>query len=467
VYHSPPNSLPNSSPNQMSNPWPDPSSRPLPDQPPNPSPDSSLNRSVPQPSSQPSAHTLRVAVVGGGAAGFFGAIAAAVANPTAQVTLYEAGPETLAKVRISGGGRCNVTHHCFEPAELVQYYPRGGQALRGPFSRFQPQDTVDWFAQWGVALKTEADGRMFPVTNESATIVDCLRGAARKAGVQVKTRSPILGVERVEDQFQLQLRAKEGYVACDRLLLATGSSPAGYRMAQSLGHKLSAPVPSLFTFNVADKRLHQLSGVAVNPVTVQLITPDAASKKALTQTGPLLVTHWGLSGPAVLKLSAWGARVLHMQRYQAELLVNWLPSLNPEQVRAELTRAKAETPKRAIATYSPFDPISKRLWQYLLARLELDPAITWANLSKKQINQLTQDLTQGRYAITGKGTFKEEFVTCGGVSLKEVNFKTMESRTCPGLYLAGEILDIDGVTGGFNFQSAWTTGWIAGQAISE
>jgi predicted Rossmann fold flavoprotein len=405
----------------------------------------------------------RLAVIGGGAAGFFGAIAAASTCPESQVTLYEAGPEPLAKVRISGGGRCNVTHHCFEVDQLVQNYPRGGKALRGAFSRFQPQDTVDWFTLRGVALKTEADGRMFPVTDDSQTVIDCLLGAARQAGVKIKTRSPVVGVEKVGDEFQLQIRAQAGYVRCDRILLATGSSPVGHRLAKSLGHTLESTVPSLFTFNVADPQLHQLSGVAVDPVTVQF--KAEGQKKPLVQTGPLLITHWGLSGPAVLKLSAWGARLLHDQHYRVQVTINWLPSESQLAVQEQLQLAKAQTPKRLLTTYSPYPAISKRLWQYLLNRIELDPTLTWANLSKKQLNTLVQELTQGRYQVDGKGTFKDEFVTCGGVRLKEVNFKTMESKQCAGLYLAGEVLDIDGVTGGFNFQSAWTTGWLAGQAL--
>ncbi|MGD1896259.1 MAG: NAD(P)/FAD-dependent oxidoreductase [Phormidesmis sp.] len=411
---------------------------------------------------------LSVAVVGGGAAGFFGAIAAATANPQAQVTLYEASPRPLAKVRISGGGRCNVTHHCFEPAQLVQSYPRGGKALRGAFSRFQPKDTVAWFAKRGVKLKTEADGRMFPVTDDSATIVDCLYQAAERAGVRIKVSSPIVSAEKLGDQFRLQLKS-QNFVKCDRLLLTTGSSPAGHRIAQSLGHQLERPVPSLFTFNIADKQLHQLSGVAVNPATVRLQVEGASKKdlKALTQTGPLLVTHWGLSGPAVLKLSAWAARLLFEQKYRAALVVNWLPDLNQDQVRTELQQVKAENGKKTISTYSPYSAISKRLWQYLLGRNKIEPTLTWANLSKKQLNQLVTELTQGSYAITGKGVFKDEFVTCGGVRLNEINFKTMESRQCKGLYLSGEILDIDGITGGFNFQSAWTTSWLSGQSISQ
>lgn len=430
---------------------------------------------------------LEIAIVGGGAAGFFGAIAAATHYPHASVTLYEAGPTPLAKVRISGGGRCNVTHHCFDPAQLVQSYPRGGKELRGAFSRFQPKDTVAWFTQRGVRLKTEADGRMFPVTDESATIVECLYRAAEQAGVRIKVRSPIVSIEKKNaknkdaenkgaenkdaeksSRFKLQLKSAQS-IECDRLLLTTGSSPTGYRIAQALGHHLESPVPSLFTFNIADKRLHQLSGVAVTAATVRLKIEGASKKeiKALTQTGPLLITHWGLSGPAVLKLSAWGARLLHPHKYRASLIVNWLPAIDQEQVRQTLQQAKANSGKKAVFSYSPYDPISKRLWQYLLGRIKAEPTLTWANLSKQQLNQLVQELTQGGFEITGKGVFKDEFVTCGGVRLKEVDFKTMESRQCSGLYLSGEILDIDGITGGFNFQSAWTTGWLAGNAIGQ
>lgn len=417
---------------------------------------------------------LKIAVVGGGAAGFFGAIAAADQNPNHQVTLYEAGPQPLAKVRISGGGRCNVTHHCFDPAQLVLSYPRGGKALRGAFSRFQPKDTIEWFNRRGVKLKAEADGRMFPVTDDSATIVDCLNRAAQQAGIRIKTRSPITHVEKSGSRFQLRLKSGsvKTEVACDRLLLTTGSSPAGHRIARSLGHVIESPVPSLFTFNIADKRLHQLSGVAVDPVALRLKVDrqlEKASKKkspSLTQTGPLLLTHWGVSGPAVLKLSAWGARELQQTKYRAQLTINWLPALTQEQVRAKLQEVKANCSRRAIATHSPYAAFSKRLWQYLLQRVNIDSTLTWANLSKKQLNQLVQSLTQSSYDVVGKGAFKDEFVTCGGVRLKEVNFKTMESRQCPGLYLSGEILNIDGITGGFNFQSAWTTGWLAGQAIA-
>ncbi len=401
-------------------------------------------------------------MIGGGAAGFFGAIACAEAHPLVSVVLLEANRKPLEKVRISGGGRCNVTHACFEPAALVQHYPRGGKALRGPFSRFQPQDTIRWFARHGIALKTEADGRMFPDTDDSATIVNGLRYAADRAGVEVRLQSPVATVSYLKAQFQVQMRSGEVLVG-DRLLLATGSNPLGYRIAQAMGHQIEPPVPSLFTFNVPDPELRSLAGVAVEPARIRLSIPD---QKPLEQTGPILFTHWGLSGPAVLKLSAWGARVLHDHEYRSTLQINWLPQLKPDQVRQHLQEAKQQQPRRAIATSNPL-PLPRRFWQYVTHRVGIAEGDRWAELSKKAMNALVQELTQGQYASQGKGVFKEEFVTCGGVRLSEVDFKTMESRCCPGLYFAGEILDIDGVTGGFNFQSAWTTAWLAGQAMGS
>jgi predicted Rossmann fold flavoprotein len=402
---------------------------------------------------------LQVVVVGGGAAGFFGAIAGATAHPDAKVTLLEAAPQPLAKVRISGGGRCNVTHACFEAAALIQHYPRGGKALRGAFSRFQPRDTVQWFAKHGVKLKTEADGRMFPVSDDSATIVNCLLQAAEDAGVKIRTGTPIKTIEHQADQYIIPLRTGE-VLQSDRLLLATGSSLQGYEIARKLGHTIAAPVPSLFTFNIRDSRLQGLAGVAVPNARLRL----QVNQTKFEQTGAVLITHWGLSGPAVLKLSAWGARALHESSYQATLQINWLPETNAEQLREQLLATKSQFPKRTLAAHCPF-ALPRRLWQQLVAHRGIGSDDRWAELSNKTLNDLLQELTQGQYTIQGKGAFKEEFVTCGGVNLKEVDFKTMASRICPGLYLAGEVLDIDGVTGGFNFQSAWTTGWLAGQAI--
>lgn len=408
---------------------------------------------------------LNVIVIGGGAAGFFGAIACASANPKLQVTLIEAGRKPLAKVRISGGGRCNVTHHCFEPGRLVENYPRGGKALRGAFSRFQPQDTVQWYKSRGVKLKTEADGRMFPITDSSETIVNCLMEAADRAGVDLRTGVGVKTVKQFVDsqeQSYFQVELKNGRVMkCDRLLIATGSNPLGYRWAKNVGHKIESPVPSLFTFNIRDSRLQGLAGVSVSNAKVKLGT----GKNKLEQTGALLITHWGVSGPAILKLSAWGARFLYDLKYNSTLQINWLPEYNQETLIQILTKLKQTNPQKKIVNYCPVE-LPKRLWQSLVNYADIKTEKVWSEISKKELNKLATEIIQGQYTIKGKGVFKDEFVTCGGVSLKEVNFKTMESKKCPGLYFAGEILDIDGVTGGFNFQSAWTTSWLAGNAIA-
>ncbi|WP_103667488.1 NAD(P)/FAD-dependent oxidoreductase [Pseudanabaena sp. BC1403] len=419
--------------------------------------------------------STEVVVIGGGAAGFFGAIHAAQA-PHTRVTLLEAGRQPLAKVRISGGGRCNVTHHCFEPSQLVLNYPRGGKALRGAFSRFQALDVVRWFNAEGVKLKTEADGRMFPITDDSETIVEALMFAAKKAGVVLRNNVLVQKIERLEDdkgdsKFDVILKNDENII-CDRLLLATGSSPSGYAIARSLGHELEPPVPSLFTFNIKDSKLHELAGVSVNPATVKLLISNSnpekkkSTRNQLEQSGALLITHWGLSGPAVLKLSAWAARELHDCNYQAKLAVNWIPSLKVEAIKQILLSAKTEQPKKFISNYCPVD-ISLRLWEYLLDKAEVELEKRWADISNKAIQQIVNVLSASEYAIAGKGVFKEEFVTCGGIRLQDVNFQTMESKICQGLFFAGEVLDIDGVTGGFNFQSAWTTSWIAAQGILQ
>ncbi|MGL5058411.1 MAG: NAD(P)/FAD-dependent oxidoreductase [Microcoleus sp.] len=446
---------------------------------------------------------LKITVIGGGAAGFFGAITCAQTYPHARVTLLEAGRQVLAKVRISGGGRCNVTHSCFDPGVLVQNYPRGGKALRGAFTRFQPRDTVEWFASHSVKLKTEEDGRMFPVTDDSATIVNCLIRAAEDAGVKIITGDPVVSVKNLTDKnienldintaeidrsinpenecdrvtstatnltnklylasphpaFEIQLKSGEK-LKCDRLLIATGGTPSGFKWAKTLGHTIEPPVPSLFTFNVSDSRIQDLAGVSVANARVKL--PEIK----LEQSGPLLITHWGLSGPAVLKLSAWGARFLHDRNYKTRILINWLPQYKPEVLRQQLLAVKSQLSHRTIAASCPV-AIPRRLWERLTIYIGIDDQKRWAQLSNKTLDRLLQELIQGEYQITGKGVFKEEFVTCGGVNLKEVDFKTMESRCCPGLYFAGEILDIDGVTGGFNFQSAWTTAWLAGNAMGK
>lgn len=399
---------------------------------------------------------MNVIVVGGGAAGFFAAITAAERGH--DVAILEANDQMLAKVRISGGGRCNVTHSCFEPRELVKAYPRGGKALRGPFSRFQPADTVAWFASRGVQTKTEADGRMFPISDDSGTIVRCLQEAASAANVRVRTKTRVTAVRRIEDRFEVSLRDQPA-ATCDRLLLATGGSRAGFELAQSLGHVIVPPVPSLFTFEVADSRIEALPGVSVGDVQCQLVT----ATKTFKQQGPLLVTHWGLSGPAVLKLSAWAARELYDAKYAAQVRINWLPKFSRDQVREQLARQRQENPKRTVDSHCPWE-LPKRLWRSLVDHAG-GTNVRWAELSKKSLEKLIEHLVACEFQISGKGQFKEEFVTCGGVPLNEVDFRTMESRVCAGLFFAGEILDVDGITGGFNFQNAWTTAWIAGNAV--
>ncbi len=407
---------------------------------------------------------MKIAVVGGGAAGYFGAISAAEKSRHASVALFESTSAPLDKVRISGGGRCNVTHACFDPQDLSRSYPRGGRELIGPFTRFQPADTIKWFAQRGVRLKREDDGRMFPVTDNSATIVDCLQQAAIQAGVRIRHRSRVMHV-RLDSDNDSQVRfgvdvADSGVERFDRVLLATGSSPQGYRIAQLLGHAITPRAPSLFTFKIKDPRIEGLSGLSSEHAVLAM---DVEGKE-FTQEGPVLITHWGLSGPAVLKLSAWGARCLKDSGYKGKLSINWLAGKTVENAVEVLSEFRETHPRRDIRTGGP-DIIPKRLWERLVRHIGISDDTTWANLTKKQIRILGQTLTCDHYQIEGKGAFKEEFVTCGGVDLKEIDFKTMQSRVQDGLFFAGEILDIDGITGGFNFQAAWTTGWIAGQHI--
>jgi predicted Rossmann fold flavoprotein len=418
------------------------------------------------------AEQKQVIVVGGGAAGFFAAIACAEKlGAPGSVTLYEATAHPLAKVRVSGGGRCNVTHACFEPRELVKNYPRGGRELLGAFHRFQPRDTVEWFAARGVELKTEEDGRMFPVTDDSATIVGCLTQAAENAGVRIVTS---LGVRKVEaaggrarteggapTAFWLTLTDNSN-ARCERLLFATGGnkSSAGLTIAQALGHTIEPPVPSLFTFHIDDKRLEGLSGVSVENAAASV--PGTGLRTA----GPLLVTHWGLSGPAILKLSAWGARELAAANYEFPLAINFAPPHTRESLVRELGAVREKNLRKQIATWSPLD-MPQRLWERLVTTAGIVPATPWAQVGNAALATLAGQLTAAEFKVVGKSLFKEEFVTCGGVRLSEVDFKTMESRVCPGLHFAGEVLDIDGVTGGFNFQSAWTTGWLAGQAMGS
>ena len=402
-----------------------------------------------------------VIIVGGGPAGFFSGIRCAELNPELKVLIIEKAQQTLGKVLISGGGRCNVTHACFDPAQLITYYPRGGSALRGAFTRFQPEDTIRWFEKRGVRLKTESDGRMFPVTDSSATIADCLRDSAKKAGITVQTGTSLLKVESLsENGFRLEVRndAQVFHLQTKKLLLAAGSDPKTRDMIKSLGHSIEEPVPSLFTFNISDKRLEGLSGVSVESVTVKM--------DSLTQRGPLLITHWGVSGPAVLRLSAWGARALFEKKYRAVLIVNWLGDTSFDKALEVLQRHKDwhENTRKKVSADAAFTQLPARLWKQLAYFVGEK---NWGDISKTEIRKLAEELTMGNFEITGKGQFKEEFVTCGGVRLDEVNFKTMQSRVVENLFFAGEVLDIDGITGGFNFQSSWTTGWLAGTALAS
>ena len=404
---------------------------------------------------------VRIAIVGGGAAGYFSAIACAEKNPKLEVHLIEGTNRPLNKVRISGGGRCNVTHACFEPAPLTKNYPRGFRELLGPFHSFQPKDTVKWFAARGVVLKTEDDGRMFPESNKSETIAQCLEGSARSAGVHLRLGEIVKSI-RLDQHQKFILETRQRIETFDVVLLATGSAPIGHKIAHSLGHTLVESVPSLFTFEVQDQRLEGLSGLSFSDVEIKLIAPD--TKQDFVQRGPMLITHWGLSGPAVLKLSAWAARFLYKMEYKATLRIAILPNTNREILIAKLTEFKNTHSKKMLKNEVPLQ-LPKRYWHKLLDIHLENPDLLWADVSKKKLTSLVEELVCAEFKISGKGTFKEEFVTAGGVPLAEVDFRSMQSKIVKNLFFAGEILDVDGVTGGFNFQNAWTTGWIAGQSI--
>jgi hypothetical protein len=442
-----------------------------------------------------------IGIVGGGAAGFFAALACAEMQSGADIFILEKTSQFLAKVKISGGGRCNVTHACFDEREFATRFPRGERALIAPFKRFQAGDTVTWFAARGVKLKAESDGRMFPATDLSQTIVDCLLGAAREAGVKLMTNCGVEGVAKTPDaRFELTLaetfppspspkeeragarrplksnplapalsppgrgegeESANRKMVCDRLLLATGGcrTPALGQLAVSLGHTLEPPVPSLFTFHIETPWLRELAGISVESAGASV--PGAG----LVERGALLVTHWGLSGPAILRLSAWGARKLQGMNYSFPLHVNWLPHLNAEKLAAELVARRNSQPAKRVVN-SPVPPLPARLWEQLVLASGVSRETRWSALSRAAQHKLVQQLQRTEFPVSGKSLNQDEFVTCGGVRLSEVNFKTMESRICPGLFFAGELLDLDGITGGFNFQAAWTTGWIAGRAMA-
>lgn len=396
-----------------------------------------------------------IIIVGGGAAGFFTAINIVEKNPKLKVAILERGNEVLQKVRISGGGRCNVTHACFEPNELVKFYPRGEKELRGPFHQFCSGDTIEWFEKHGVELKIEDDGRMFPVSNSSQTIIDCFLKATQKLGITVLTGQSVQSIFKKDDFWKIETQ-NENYIAT-KLILATGSNPKIWELLQTFGHAVVSPVPSLFTFNIKDSRIKELPGVAAQ-VSVKV------KDTKLTSTGPLLITHWGMSGPAILKLSAWGARILHDKNYHFTIFVNWLNDIETSEAEKILKDLKQENAKKAVSKKSPFD-FPNRLWESLVLASGIETETKWADLSKVQLQNLADQLTNASFQVNGKSTFKEEFVTAGGIDLKEINFKTMESKLHENLYFAGEIVNIDAITGGFNFQNAWTSGFILAKNI--
>ncbi len=400
---------------------------------------------------------IKIIVVGGGAAGFFAAIRCAELNPRVQVSILERGKSVLEKVRISGGGRCNVTHACWTPAELIKHYPRGAKELLGPFHHFACRDTVDWFEKKGVSLKTEADGRIFPTTDNSQTILDCLWNNAVNAGVKVLTSVRVDGIVFENDSWKILTEEKT--LTADKVLIASGSNMRMWEILQQMGHTIVNPVPSLFTFNIKDERIQGLAGISVPIASVQI------KKSKLEAKGPLLITHWGLSGPAILKLSAWGARELADLKYHFSILVNWV-NQTEEIVYEDLLHIKTTEPKKQLHAHPKFG-LTSRLWKSLINAALVSEEKKWADLSKKELQAICQQLCACELPVSGKSAFKEEFVTAGGVALKEVNFKSFESKLFPGLFFAGEVLNIDAITGGFNFQAAWTGGWIAGAALAK
>ena len=429
-----------------------------------------------------------VIIIGGGAAGFFAAINIAEFNPDLKVCILERGKEGLQKVKVSGGGRCNVTHAEFVPSELVLNYPRGKKELLGPFNQFMTGDTIEWFEKRGIELKIEEDGRMFPITDSSQTIIDCFLSEVKKLQVEVLYNKSVVGLSPREQSRGFEILTKNQVYSCDKLLIATGSNTKIWKMLEGLGHTISQPVPSLFTFNIKDNRIKDIPGVVVNNVQVKVhkeLSPFGEIKDStkpnkinrmsqiprrdkeadLVSNGPLLITHWGMSAPAILKLSAFGALELAKRNYNFKIEINFIQT-SFEDCFAILKEVKLSTIKKTIIN-SPQFGLPKRLWKKLVHAANIDKEVRWADLNKLQLENLSNQLTQAVFAVEGKSTFKEEFVTAGGVNLKEINFKTFESKLHNNLYFAGEVINVDAVTGGFNFQNAWTGAYIAARAISK
>ncbi|MEK6476667.1 NAD(P)/FAD-dependent oxidoreductase [Catalinimonas sp. 4WD22] len=399
----------------------------------------------------------KIIVCGGGASGFFAAINIARKHPDYQVTLLEKSNKVLSKVKVSGGGRCNVTNARTNPSELVKFYPRGQKKLYSLFKTFSTQDMVDWLEASGVNTHAEADLRMFPTSNSSQTIIDCFLEAAQSAGVEIRKNCGLTDFSQT-DRGWIVVTQQDEQLEADALVIATGSAPSVWKKLAEMGLTIEKAVPSLFTFNIKDPRLQGLSGMSFGEVNVRI------TGTKLEEQGPLLITHWGLSGPAVLKLSAWGARWLEEQKYHFDIMLNFLPETNFEEFRQELLNFKAAHPTRKVKNFHK-EEIPNRYWENLLTSLEINPDMPFGELPNKLINKLTVELTQASFDVRGKSTFKEEFVTCGGVALAEVDLKTMEAMRFPGLYFSGEVLDIDALTGGFNFQSCWSTAWLLSEVV--
>lgn len=400
--------------------------------------------------------TYEIIIIGGGAAGYFAAINAAEMAPHANILILERGKDVLTKVRISGGGRCNVTHAEFIPAELIKNYPRGRKELRGPFHSFMTGDTIAWFEQRGIELKTEQDGRMFPVSDSSETIIDCFFSEVKRLGIKVMKHQPVQDVQKQDGTWRI-LTGKEVFQA-KKVLIATGSNPKVWKLLERLGHTTAPAVPSLFTFNIKDPRINDLPGIST-VASVKVLDHKLESE------GPVLITHWGISGPAVLKLSAWGARELNELEYTFKIGVNWLHDLSAEETMKALKELKFMHARQQVGKFAQFE-LPKRLWQNLVNAAGIADDEIWADLNRKQLNTLALQLTAAVFQVNGKSTFKEEFVTAGGINLEEVNFKTFESKICKNLFFAGEVLNIDAITGGFNFQNAWTGGYLAAKAMT-
>ncbi len=402
----------------------------------------------------------KIIVIGGGAAGFFAAINIAEKNKNADVTILEKSDRLLYKVEISGGGRCNVTHQCFEPKALTKNYPRGEKELLSVFTHFQPKDTIEWFEKRGVPIKAEADGRMFPISNSSATIIECFLQQAKKFGVKIETNNGAEEIQKNEDDSWTITTSRGKNMTADKLILATGSTIRMWKNLTALNHTIQAPVPSLFTFNIKNEALHQLMGISFTKAAVKIVNTK------LSAIGPMIITHWGLSGPAILKVSAWGAIELASKKYNFDILINWTGDSSIDNVNKKLQETKQEHPKKQIANTSIYQ-FTNRFWLFLLAKANIDGEKKWADISKNELNKLCENIANCPFSVTGKSTFKEEFVTCGGIALNEVDFKTMESKIHKNLFFCGEILNIDAITGGFNFQAAWSTGWIVSQACEQ